>query len=346
MPNIRRLSRRLPAGLLALCLGLAACSPPAGPPTTATPFSGAPRAVLVDTDLSADDIMALLYLLQRPDLDVRAITVSGTGHVHCAAGVANALGLVALAGHDPIPVACGSEAPLGAGHAFPADWRAAADAGYGLALASGETPVDGTAVDMLTAAMLAAPEPLLVLTLGPLTNLAQSLLAQPGLAERIGMVYVMGGAITVPGNAGPEASAAEWNIYSDPEAAQAVLAFGVPLTLVPLDATNTLPITPAYVRQITQQAVSPEAKAVAQLLAADRDFVNSGEYYFWDPLAAALLSEPSLAATRPATVRVVTSGPDTGRMVEEAGGAAVRVAAEPDPARFAELFLATLNAQQ
>lgn len=331
-------------GRFLLALGLAACAPATGPAATATPFTGAPRPLIVDTDMDADGIMALLYLLQRPDLDVQAITVSGTGLAHCEAGVANALGLTALAGQPDIPVVCGSEQPLGAGQPFPDDWRADADAGYGLDLSSDLTPAPGDAVSLLTDVLSAAPAPMLVLTLGPLTNLAEALLAQPGLAAQISMVYIMGGALTVPGNAGPAAPEAEWNIYADPEAAQAVLASGAPLTLVPLDATNTLPITPAYARQIRQQAAVPAAQVVAQLLAASADFVDSGDYYFWDPLAAALLSEPSLAPTRAANVQVILTGPDTGRLIETAGGAAVLVAGEPNPARFAELFLATLNA--
>ena len=226
------------AGLL-LALTLAACSPLAGPPPTATPFTGSPRPLIVDTDMGADDIMALLYLLQRPDLDLLAITVSGTGLAHCDAGVANALGLTALAGQPDIPVACGFDTPVGAGYPFPDEWRAAADAGFGLTLRGGAAPAEGDAVATLTAALTAAPEPVLVLTLGPLTNLADVLKAQPELAAKISMVYVMGGALEVPGNVGPAAPAAEWNIYADPEAAQVVLDSGAPVTLVPLDATNT-----------------------------------------------------------------------------------------------------------
>lgn len=163
---VRRLRWFLP-----LCLALAACAPAAGPADlgqAATPFSGPPRALVVDSDMDGDSLMALLYLLQRPDLDLLAITVSGTGLTHCAAGVANALGLVALVGHAPIPVACGSETTLGEGHTSSPDWRAAADAGYGLALPEGGKPAAGTAVEVLTAVLGAAPAPVLVLTLGPL----------------------------------------------------------------------------------------------------------------------------------------------------------------------------------
>src|SRR5512144_2201583 len=118
--------------LIGLVLALAACSTPAAPRPTATPFSGTPRPVIVDTDMAPDDWMAILYLLQRQDISVQAITVAGTGEAHCGPGVRNALGLAALAGQPNIPVACGRETPLQGSHAFPDDWRAGADAVLGL----------------------------------------------------------------------------------------------------------------------------------------------------------------------------------------------------------------------
>ena len=69
------------------------------------------KPVVVDTDMAADDWMAILYLLQQSDVDVKAITVAGTGEAHCAPGVQNALDLAVLAGRPEIPVACGRETP-------------------------------------------------------------------------------------------------------------------------------------------------------------------------------------------------------------------------------------------
>src|SRR5215510_8526692 len=83
---------------LGLMLLLAACGTQSLPRPTATPFTGTPRSVIIDTDMAADDWMAILYLLQRADVQVEAITVSGTGESHCGPGVEHALGLVALAG--------------------------------------------------------------------------------------------------------------------------------------------------------------------------------------------------------------------------------------------------------
>src|SRR6188474_693963 len=101
----------------------------------------APRKpIIIDTDMAADDWRAILYLLQRIDVEVRAITVTGTGEAHCKPGVQNALNLLALADNPDIPVACGRETPLQGDHAFPDALRASDDRMAGLTLPTSSNP--------------------------------------------------------------------------------------------------------------------------------------------------------------------------------------------------------------
>jgi inosine-uridine nucleoside N-ribohydrolase len=74
--------------------------------------------VVVDTDLSTDDVIALMYVLNRPDLDVRAVAVSGTGLARCPLGARHARELLALAGRPDVPVGCGRDDPLEGFDAF------------------------------------------------------------------------------------------------------------------------------------------------------------------------------------------------------------------------------------
>lgn len=143
------------------------------------PASDHPRPVIIDTDMASDDWMAILFLLQRPDIKIKAITVAGTGETHCGPGVRSALRLVALAGESGIPAACGREIPLQGDQVFPEDWRTWADTLSGLAAPDVETPPQGDAVQMLSTLMQESPEPMTVLTLGPLTNLAEAIQADP-----------------------------------------------------------------------------------------------------------------------------------------------------------------------
>ncbi len=103
--------------------------------------------MVIDTDLSLDGNVAILYLLGRPELEVKAITVSGPGEAHCEPGGQIAAGLVALAGAGDIPVACGPEEPLEGTNAFPDQLRAWADDAWGLELPEGGPPSDLPAPD-------------------------------------------------------------------------------------------------------------------------------------------------------------------------------------------------------
>src|SRR6266540_6089819 len=96
-----------------------------------------PKPVIFDTDMAHEDMFAALFLLSHPNVNLKAITVSGTGEAHCGPGVSNALGLVTISGHKDIPIACGRETPLVGNHAFPAEWRQAVDNAYGVEISSG-----------------------------------------------------------------------------------------------------------------------------------------------------------------------------------------------------------------
>ncbi len=305
--------------------------------TSAAPSSGVP--VVVDTDLAVDSVMALLYLLGRPEVDIAAIMVSGTGEVRCGPGAEIAAGLVALAGKDGIPVACGPGEPLAGSNAFPADWRSAADEAWGLDLPTGEALSQLPAPDLLVSVVSSSEEPVVVFTDGPLTNLAAALRLDPRIAERIAMVYVMGGAIDVSGNT-PVNPDAEYNIWVDPTAAAEVFASGIPVTLVPLDATNQVPLETRHLRALHDHAVAPAAAAVLTMLQPDEDW----DLYFWDQLAAAIVVDESLAGFETMTLAVTTDGDPsvvgvTRRAVQ---GSEVRVAVTVDAARFEREFLSSV----
>ena len=334
-----------------LILILAACGTKPTPRPTPTPFTGTPRPVIIDTDMAGDDWMAILYLLNRPDINIEALTVTGTGEAHCEPGVRNAMRLTALAGQPDIPVSCGRETPLQGNHAFPAAWRENVDALAGLTLPDSPASLSPqSVVELLIATLQSSSAKMTILTLGPLTNLAELLQGSPDLRDKIEMIYIMGGAVDVPGNvgfsqAGIDNPFADWNIYVDPHAAALVFRSGVPMTLIPLDATNHAPVTEDFVKRIKNDSQTPEAKFVFDLLTKYHDFIRTGGYYFWDPLAAAILTENSLATFETKTLMVVEEeGNDSGRTQVSENGASIRVAVSADGERFEQLFLDTLNA--
>ncbi len=317
-------------------------------PHAAPTIAVSPKPVVIDTDMGADDWMAILYLLQRTDISIKAITIAGTGMGHCTPGVQHALGLVALAGHAPIPVACGRETPLKGNHAFPDGWRIAADTfmSTGLTLPEGQNPVSGkTAVDLLASTIQLSPQKVTLLSLGPLTTIAE-LLSNPAVAENIEMIYAMGGAVHVPGNVSAgliDNQVAEFNIYVDPSAANIVFKSGVPITLVPLDATNQVKITDDFYRKLEAGHLTPEAIWIYELFTREKGYLQANDY-FWDQLAAAVLTDKSLVTFENDTLCVVEDeGPPSGQTKIQAGCPNIRVAVSANATRFEQAFLDTLN---
>ena len=251
------------AALLVIAM-LTACGGGAGTPSTPTDAAGKAVRVAVDTDLASDDLVALAFLLSSPDADVVAVTVSGTGEVRCPQGLEVIRGLLALTGDDDVPVACGRSTPLAGDHAFPTEWRDAADEGWGAELPEVAAPAgERTAVDLLSEVL--EPGGVTLLTLGPLTNAADAFRTDPGLAGMVESIVVMGGALDVAGNVprddgGPPT--AEWNVFVDPTAAGEVLASGAPVVMVGLDATNRAPISGDFLELLGVNAHTDAAKLV------------------------------------------------------------------------------------
>jgi purine nucleosidase len=188
--------------------------------------SRVPRAFLIDTDTASDDAVALIMALRAPDVRVVAITTVA-GNVPVAQSTRNALYVAELCGAS-VPVYKGADRPLlrayenatwfhgrdGLGdHNYPAPQQAAAN---------------GHAADAINDAIHANPG-IVIVTLGPLTNLALALAKNPEIAAKVGRCVIMGGAPCCEGNVTP---AAEYNIWVDPEAARMVIRSGLPIELV------------------------------------------------------------------------------------------------------------------
>jgi inosine-uridine nucleoside N-ribohydrolase len=159
----------------------------------------------------------------------------------------------------------------------------------------------------------------------------------------------MGGAVSVQGNVGSSGAGianefAEWNIYIDPHAAGIVFDSGVPITLVPLDATQHAPVTMGFYQRLESLHSGAEATFVYDLLTANLGFVESGGAQFWDSLTATIATDESLATFETYELQVVEEeGVESGRTRPSPGGASVRVAVSANGPRFEDTFLSVLN---
>jgi inosine-uridine nucleoside N-ribohydrolase len=309
------------------------------------------RPIVIDTDLAPDDVLAIMVLLRQPAVDVRAITVSGTGEVRCGPGLRNTRRLLTAFGRPEIPVACGRENPGAAGRWFPSAWRDGADAFFGVPLPAVEGEAargDEAAADMLAriaSEAKAAGDPITLVPLGPWTNLADAAALDPAFAGNLAGIHAMGGTIDAPGNVDYEgttpADMTEWNFAVDPDALAAVLALDVPVTMVGLDATDDVPV-PADIESILGEDATAAGADIAHEIYLRNPFLVEGTS-FWDTLAAVLLLDPSIATWEDVPVRVVTAGPGAGRTARDPGGRVVRAAMTADRARFMDAFLAGLR---
>lgn len=308
--------------------------------------------IVIDTDVDIDDWMAMLYLVNHPKVDVRGITVVGTGACHLDPGTRNALDLMMLAGQPEMPVAQGLDQPMAYDHQFPADIREPVDDLYGLTLPENPNEPLPDAVAFLEQTLEEADEKIAILAIGPLTNLGTLLRDRPDLASKIERVYVMGGAVDVPGNvhaADPSIPnvVSEWNVYLDPVSADVVFRSGAPVTLVPLDATRFVPVTEEFYTRILKNRLTPSANFIYEALTQDFAFLESGAFYFWDPTAAVLATHPDIGESRDMTLAVHTEDDDrSGQLLDTDDGSEIEVCFEVDGPSFDDLFLEGLNGRK
>ncbi len=308
-----------------------------------------PKPVIFDTDMAHEDMFAALFLLSHPNVDLKAITVSGTGEAHCGPGVSNALGLVTISGHKDIPIACGRETPLAGNHVFPPDWRQAADDAYGVEIPAGGDGSKLSASDLIIDILQKSNEAISLVAVGPLTNIADALQKSPDISSKIKEIYIMGGAVEAKGNVGNSGvniqnKYAEWNIYIDPVAANIVFKSGIPIILIPLDATDDVPVTRKFYEALGKTRNTSAAKLVYELLTANLDFVDSGGFQFWDSLTAAASTDQSIVKFEERNLSVVEKeGPESGRLKQDANGVKIKVAMSADQNKFEGLFLTVLN---
>jgi pyrimidine-specific ribonucleoside hydrolase len=263
--------------------------------------------------------------------------------------VENALGLVAISGQADVPVACGRDAPLEGDHVFPSAWRQGADDAYGVEIPAGGEASDLSASDLIINIVQSSDEPITLVAVGPLTNVAEAIQKDPGIGAKIETIYIMGGAVKVDGNVGNSGVGiqnkyAEWNIYIDPAAANIVFNSSIPVVLVPLDATKDVPVTRKFYNALGKNLNTPSAKLVYDLLTANLGFVDGGGFQFWDTLTSAIFTEKGMATFEEIQLSVVEQeGPESGYTKPDPNGATIQVAVSADRNKFETLFLTVLN---
>lgn len=265
--------------------------------------------IIIDTDPGIDDAIALTLAAASPELELLGVTTVGgnTGLEHTTA---NALRMLHLLGRDDVPVAAGAPRGLVRDASY-ADESIHGGGGLGgveLPLPEREADPRG-ALALMCELIEGSEEPVTLVAIGPLTNVALLAATRPDVYGRLERLVIMGGGVHRLGNSTP---AAEFNIWFDPEAAARVFESGVPVTMVGLDVTHKAFIP----RQAWALLRRPEAGPVARALLGMVDFY--GAYYAQttgvdgsaqhDSVAVAAVIDPALLRTEHVWVGIETSG--------------------------------------
>lgn len=305
--------------------------------------------ILLDTDPGADDALAILLILASPEIQLEAITTVH-GNVGIEKTTRNALAILEFLKAD-IPVAKGCSRPL---IKSPHNWGDAVHGASGLGQAKlpepKSKPVDLHAVDYLIHRFLAEPKELSLFAVGPLTNLAMAIRKEPRFAEAVKDLVIMGGAVRSGGNVTP---LAEFNIHEDAHAAHIVFNSGIPITLIPLDATYKCLLTPADIERLLKTA-SPVAHFIRDVMADYMAFYSRYEGFtgcaLHDPLTVAALVAPELLHLEEHYVDVdISGGVSTGKtyadfMKVAKKPANMKVALDVKGREFVELFVERMEA--
>lgn len=265
-----------------------------------------PTRIIIDTDPGIDDALAFLLALASPEIKLEALTTT-QGNVTIEKATRNALSVLELAHASHIPVAQGSMLPL-------VQPLRASDSVHGASgIGNSQLPeprtksVSGHAVDYLIEKVLAEPNEISIFPIGPLTNIAMAIRKEPEFALSVKELVIMGGAIQEGGNV---TALAEFNIFVDPHAAHIVFHSGIPITLIPLDATHKCLLNQEHVDRLLK-IKSPISRfikeAVEVYLKSSLELGYQGSALH-DPLTLATIIAPELLTLKEHYVDVDISG--------------------------------------
>ena len=271
------------------------------------------RKMILDCDTGTDDAVAIMLAALHPDIDlVGCTTVNGNVDVHYC--TENTLRTLDFIGCSQIPVYQGAKRPI-----VRVDFPLPREAQNKGKIHGTELPLppatsrkqDTGAIEFLVETYRQATDEIVLVPVGPLTNIAAALAVDPRFVERVPEVVIMGGAHG-PGNITPMA---EFNVWADPEAAAIVFAAGFrKITMVPLDATHKALVTSVQCAAL-EALQTPAGVAAARFISqriegydASQPMAVPGSCPVHDAVCVNFLIDPAVITTRHVHVAVETGG--------------------------------------
>lgn len=261
----------------------------------------AKETIILDTDPGIDDAVAIGMALASDEVDVKLITTVG-GNVSLENVTKNALKLLKF-WNQHVDVAAGAKGPLVRDLVDASNIHGASGMeGYEFQGTQDGCLLNECAVDASYRLIMESAEPITIVAIGPLTNVALLLKVHPEVGEKIRRIVMMGGTIT-RGNKGV---LSEFNVATDPEAAKIVFSSGVPLTMVGLDIGWQALVLPEDIEALRTSGATGEM--VCALFSHYRGGSMKTGLKMYDPTAMAYLMRPEMFETVETYVDVELAG--------------------------------------
>lgn len=265
--------------------------------------------LIIDTDMGVDDAMAVGLALASPELELVGVASVG-GNVCLEQATTNVGRLLAAFQVRQWPaVARGLDQSTELMNAA----NVHGDDGLGhVELPAPDRFEPGELIGFYEELIGKHGRELVIVAIGPLTNLAHVLRERPGLLERAGRILVMGGAIWCKGNITPHA---EFNFYRDPGAAREMLLSGLPITVVSLDVTNQVVMDESHLARLSRSGnrVGEQLAGMIRFPMGQLSDEGAGRFLVHDPLTIATLLWPELFLRSKMGLDVIVSGPQAGK---------------------------------
>ena len=305
------------------------------------------KKVVIDCDVGVDDALALILAFHSPELEVKAIT-GVNGNVPLNLVFQNIRKVLSLIKPQQKPhIARGADQPL-RGQTVHAHSVHGQDGlgGAKIQCKDGETwwqNYPHHASELILKMARQSPGEATLIAVGPLTNLALALKQDPLGMKKLKELVIMGGAVRTRGNT---TLYAEFNIFSDPLAAQIVFESGLPITLVPLDVTHQVFLIPDWMEEQVKPLNTPFSNFLIEATGYDIEthrFRNRESIFLHDPLAVGVAIDPDFVRIERVPLQVETQeGEYYGKIIEVKEGPVINVCLGVDAERFLELFVSRL----
>ena len=295
----------------------------------------------MDHDGAIDDLLATMLLMTMTEVETIGIVVT-PADCYPKAAVSVTRKLLDFMGKWDIPVA---ESTVRGINPFPPDFRRDPVIINNFPILNEadtiKTPlVSESGQKFIIDRLNAASELVTLMVTGPLTTIAEAIARKPNIIQQIKEIVWMGGALSVPGNvekvfALEHDGTAEWNVFWDAIAAKQIWDTDIPITLCPLDITNTVPVTPEFIKKLTKQ----RQYTLSDLAGMCYALAIPQNYYCWDILATAYLARPELYTIEAKETDIISTGISQGKTILKPGGKKIKVMTEVDREKFYDYLL-------